>query len=90
VLTTAATDDEGVEAVWEAIESHRTHLEATGALGAKRRARLLREVEALAAERFRLRVTSVLEADDELANDLVERRVDPYEAAAMLVTRAAG
>ena len=77
-------------AVWEAVESHRTHLEATGALGAKRRARLLREVEALAAERFRLRMTSALEDDADLVNDLVERRVDPYRAAAMLVAKAAG
>jgi LAO/AO transport system kinase len=90
VLTTAATEQEGVGSLWEAIESHRTHLGATGALGAKRRARILREVESLAAERFRLTVTSELEADEELANALVERRVDPYEAAAMLVRRAAG
>jgi LAO/AO transport system kinase len=90
VLTTAATDDEGIDAVWEAVESHRTHLEATGALGAKRRARLLREVEALAAERFRLRMTSALEDGADLVNDLVERRIDPYRAAAMLVAKAAG
>jgi hypothetical protein len=65
-------------------------LGATGALGAKRRARLLREVEALAAERFRLRVASLLEADEELEENLVARRIDPYEAAVMLVRKAAG
>ena len=90
VLTAAAIDHTGVEALWEAIESHRTHLAATGALRAKRRARLLREVEALAAERFRVRVTSTLEADATLVDDLVARRIDPYAAAAMLERTAGG
>jgi LAO/AO transport system kinase len=90
VLTATAIDHEGTESLWEAIESHRAHLGATGALGAMRRARLLREVEALAAERFRLRVASLLEADEELEENLVARRIDPYEAAVMLVRKAAG
>jgi putative protein kinase ArgK-like GTPase of G3E family len=90
VLTATAIDHEGTESLWEAIESHRAHLGATGAHGAKRRARLLREVEALAAERFRLRVASLLEADEELEENLVARRIDPYEAAVMLVRKAAG
>jgi LAO/AO transport system kinase len=90
VLTTSATTGEGIDEVWEAIESHRAHLEASGALGAKRRARLLREVEALAAARFRLGAARALEADAALADDLVERRKDPYGAAAMLVERAMG
>jgi hypothetical protein len=47
-------------------------------------------VEALAAERFRLRMTSALEDDADLVSDLVERRIDPYRAAAMLVAKAAG
>jgi LAO/AO transport system kinase len=88
VLTTSALDQEGVEALWQAIEDHRQHLEAGGALAAKRRARLLREVEALAAERFRVRVAAALEADDGLVEDLLERRIDPYGAAAMLEGQA--
>jgi LAO/AO transport system kinase len=89
VLSTSAGDAEGLESLWEAIEAHRTHLGSTGALADKRRARLLREVEALAAERFRRRVAAVVERDPAVADDLVNRRVDPYEAAAMLVDRAA-
>jgi len=88
VLTATAVDGDGVEDLWEAIEFHRTHLAATGALDAKRRSRLLREVEALAAERFRLMATDALEADEALAGDLVDRRIDPYAAAAMLVRSA--
>jgi LAO/AO transport system kinase len=88
VLTATAVDGDGVDDLWEAIELHRTHLAATGALDAKRRSRLLREVETLAAERFRLMATDALEADEALAGDLVDRRIDPYAAAAMLVRSA--
>src|SRR5829696_959482 len=88
VLTTSAIDQEGVENVWQAVEDHRQHLDAGGALATKRRARLLREVEALAAERFRVRVAAALEADDGLVEDLLERRIDPYGAAAMLERQA--
>ena len=55
VLTTTATARQGVEEVWAAVADHREHLAASGGLEAKRRPRLRREVEALAAERFRVR-----------------------------------
>lgn len=90
VLTASATGDEGIDEVWHAIESHRAHLESSGALGVKRRGRLLREVEVLAAARFRVEIAHALEARPALADDLVERRTDPYGAAAMLVGLATG
>ena len=90
VLSTSAIDHGGVESLWEAIEAHRAHLGASGALAERRRVRLLREVESLAAERFRVQVATALAADPALAGDLAERRIDPYGAAAMLVDRAAG
>jgi len=90
VLSASAIDHGGVEALWEAIEAHRAHLGGTGALAERRRVRLLREVESLAAERFRVQVATALAADPALAGDLAERRIDPYGAAAMLVDRAAG
>jgi LAO/AO transport system kinase len=88
VLTTAALDGEGIDDVWEAVEAHRAHLGATGALAEKRRARLLREVSALAAARFQVRVRAALDADAALVDDLASRRTDPYAAAAMLVQTA--
>jgi LAO/AO transport system kinase len=89
VLTASASQGEGIEELWEAIESHRDHLAASGALAAKRRSRLIREVESLAAERFRLRAAEALRADPQLADELEARRLDPYRAAAMLASRAA-
>jgi LAO/AO transport system kinase len=88
VLATAATERDGVTEVWDAIEGHRAHLDSAGALAARRRDRLVREVETLAAERFRALAAAALDADGSLAEDLVARRVDPYRAAAILVERA--
>lgn len=85
VITTAALEREGIAELWSAIDDHRAHLVSSGDLDAKRRARLLREVESLAAERFRLAAAQRLEGDDSLVDDLATRRLDPYAAADRLV-----
>lgn len=84
VLLSSALEREGIDELRASIASHRAHLETSGELLARRRARLLREVESLAAERFRLRAAAALATDDALADDLEARRIDPYRAAAML------
>ncbi len=88
VLQTTALQHAGVDELWAAIEAHRDHLRSSGALEDKRRARLLREVEALAAERFRVKAAATLAHEPALAADLAARRLDPYAAAAMLVREA--
>lgn len=89
VLTTTATERLGLDDLWAAVREHREHLATTGGLEAKRRARLRREVESLASERFRIRVAAAFGADPALAEDLADRRVDPYRAAAILEAMAA-
>ena len=84
VLSTAALERQGIDELWAAVDDHRAHLADSGDLEAKRRARLLREVESLAAERFRLRAAATLEADARLVEDLDARRIDPYAAAEQL------
>jgi LAO/AO transport system kinase len=84
ILTTTAFRSEGIDDVWRAIEEHHSHLGSTGALEAKRGQRLVTEVEALAAARFRLVASERLRALPALAEQLQTRRVDPYRAAAML------
>ncbi len=88
VLSVVATTGD-VSEVWAAIDEHDAWARTSGARDAKRRARLLAEVESLAAERFKLAVASALAADPELVSDLAERRVDPYRAAAALARRTA-
>jgi LAO/AO transport system kinase len=89
VLLASSSKGEGIEEVWAAAREHRERAAASGALAAKRRARLLREAESLAAERFRIRAAGVLEADPALGEALAERRIDPYGAAEELLRRAA-
>ncbi len=89
VLSTTAIRREGIDELWGSIEAHRSHVGASGALEAKRTARLLREVESLAAERFRVDASAALRGDAALAGALTGRRIDPYRAAAMLVAKAA-
>ena len=88
VLMATASTGEGIDEVWAAVREHRGQAEASGALAAKRRARLLREAESLAAERFRVRASQALEDDPSLGDDLAERRIDPYGAAQELLRRA--
>ena len=85
MLATSASTDEGVGELWSTIEEHARWAVASGARDAKRRERLLREVEALGAERLRLDLTRALEADADLVERLVARTVDPYGAADALV-----
>jgi GTPase len=88
VVTTSAVQGEGIEGLWEAIAAHQRYLEESGALELGRRGRLLREVESLTAERLRGAIRELLESDRSLADDLAERRIDPYRAAAILMERA--
>jgi LAO/AO transport system kinase len=87
VVRTSALDGTGVDEVYDAIAAHRAHLEKTGTLAERRRARQLHEVERMAAEAFRERIVSNA-AEETLAEDLLARRIDPYAAAARLVQRA--
>jgi LAO/AO transport system kinase len=89
VLVTTATEDEGVDELWLALARHRAHLDATGSLRVRRHARVLQEVEALAAERFRQATVRALTADGDLADRLRARTVDPYAAAEELLHRTA-
>jgi LAO/AO transport system kinase len=89
VVKTTATTGEGVADLWAAVAAHRVALEEGGRLHGGRRSRLLREVESLTVEELRERIHHLLIADAELADDLAERRTDPYRAAALLMERAA-
>ncbi|MGQ0668261.1 MAG: methylmalonyl Co-A mutase-associated GTPase MeaB [Actinomycetota bacterium] len=88
VLPASARDSEGIEELWSVIERHREHLEESGGLALRRRGRLLREVETLATERLRGRIGGLLAAQAGLADELEGRRIDPYQAAVILVGKA--
>jgi len=87
VVRTSTVTGEGIDDLWGAIERHREHQDASGRLAEKRRRRVFDEVQGMVAERLRRRVGDLLIEEDGLAEDLAERRVDPYRAAAILLER---
>jgi LAO/AO transport system kinase len=70
IVTTVATTGDGVGAVWDAVAAHRAHLEDTGALARRRKARLHDEVREL----VRARLLAI--AADAASDDVLARAVD--------------
>jgi LAO/AO transport system kinase len=87
VVTTAASTGEGIGELWSEVERHPAWADTSGGLGAKRRARLLHEVQTLAAARFEAAAAITLRDAPSLADDLAARRIDPYAAAEELRRR---
>ena len=86
IVETVATKGDGIDELWTAIEKHRAWQEEHGLLEARRRRRVEREIRDIVAERFRTRVeTECTEELQRLTDDVVARRIDPYEAADKLI-----
>ena len=87
VLEAVATKDEGIGDIWEAIGRHQGQLAADGVLERGRRARLEREFRAVLAARIERDVEAMLAGGDvgPVVEEVVERRLDPYEAADRLL-----
>ncbi|HMK63459.1 MAG TPA: methylmalonyl Co-A mutase-associated GTPase MeaB, partial [Acidimicrobiales bacterium] len=83
VVETVATSDQGVDRLWEEVRRHQLQLAADGGLERRRRARLEREFRAVLSARIERDVGLLLSGDEmsELLDDVVEHRIDPYEAA---------
>ncbi len=91
IVRTSAANGEGIDELWEAIEGHRKHLEAGGQLERRRRERLAEELEDMVSLRLRREVAGLLEGElGGVADDVAERRMDPYEAAGILLERVRG
>jgi LAO/AO transport system kinase len=83
VVSTVGTTGEGTEALWTAIESHRSHLTASGELVRRRQERLRDELALVVQERLRAAAEARLTAADRQAieSDLLGGRIDPWTAA---------
>jgi len=91
VVETVAVEGRGIEALWAALERHRTHLEATGALAERRRCRIETEVLELVDRELRLGLRRLVGAGGEIGSLLAEARdgrVDPHTAAAAILARS--
>jgi LAO/AO transport system kinase len=92
IVKTSTMNGDGIQELWEAISAHREHLESTGELAARRRKRILEEVESMVALRLRARTAGLLDEGDEsrLADELAARTMDPYRAAEILLETVGG
>lgn len=82
ISRTIASDNEGIDDLWTAIENHRSHTEAAGTWQTRRTDRARREIESLslALLRHHVRVQRG-ETLDELAAAVRDGRLDPFTAA---------
>jgi LAO/AO transport system kinase len=93
IVLTEAQRGENVPKLWDAVQEHRTFLEAEGELEARRRRNLAGEVFAVAAARVRARLQDAVEADPDLRAllDRVQARdVDPLTAVTEIVEKVFG
>ena len=87
IVKTVASKGVGVEEVAEAIEQHRLHLVGSGELARRRLRRARDEIESIALTTLRQQWRGVHEnaALDDLAEEVVHGRSDPYAAADLLL-----
>jgi LAO/AO transport system kinase len=89
VVKTVALRGDGIDDLVEALDRHEAWLASSGELRARRVQRAAREVEVLAVETLRARITDPAwgaSSVDDLAGAVVDGRLDPYTAADRLVT----
>jgi LAO/AO transport system kinase len=86
IVETVATEGTGVDELFEVITSHREHLEGSGELERRRRARLQEEVRSIVLARIAADVDATCSGDrfDALLGRVAARALDPYAAAAEL------
>lgn len=83
IVETVATTGTGIDELWAAIAEHRRHLESTGELERRRRARLRDELRTIVTRRFDDEVDQLCRGErfDGLVALVASRELDPYSAA---------
>src|SRR5210317_785618 len=83
IVATVANSGEGVAELWEAVGRHRAFAEDSGVLAERRQFRLREEMREIVAARLRERARQVCTGErwDELTDEVLGRRVDPWTAA---------
>ncbi len=90
IVQTVATDGTGIDALGDALDRHRHHLERTGTLASRRRERRREELREIVRARLERRIVDALgtEEGQAIEAELEDRSVDPYDAADRLLARA--
>ena len=83
ILATVATTGDGVPELWEAINAHRAHAQASGQLESRRAFRAREELREIVAERLHQRARQICTGDrwEALTAAVAARESDPWAAA---------
>lgn len=83
IVQTVAQAGDGVADLWDAITSHRTYLQESGELEARRARRIDEELREIVVRRLEQRADELCRGPgfERLHGEILERRIDPYAAA---------
>ncbi|MCU0260958.1 MAG: methylmalonyl Co-A mutase-associated GTPase MeaB [Ilumatobacteraceae bacterium] len=83
IVATVANTGEGVSDLWDAVLRHRAHAEASGQLTRRRTHRLREELREIVVQRLYEKARDLTTGDrwDELTDEVLHHRVDPWTAA---------
>src|SRR5262245_7903323 len=87
IVQTVATTGEGVDELFDAIASHKSHVESSGQAEARRRARLREELRGLVAAEMEARAAGLCDGPrfDAIVDEVAARTRNPYAAADALL-----
>jgi LAO/AO transport system kinase len=89
VVVTSAAEGTGIDELWEAIRLHEAHLRSEGRLEARRRERFSFEIREIVGERLKAHLEEAAgpRVLEELTQEVLDRKLDPYSAAQELLKR---
>ncbi len=92
IVETVASTGQGVAELWEELGRHRTFQEERGALDRRRAQRLEDELRTIVTRRLEQRADSLSTSAsyDSVRSAMIERRLDPYQAADEILDGLAG
>ena len=87
IVATVATEGQGIDELWAAIERHREFLRTDGRLEARRAQRVRAEIRSIVAARLAARAGAVCAGDEfeSLVAKVLTHAIDPYAAADALL-----
>jgi len=91
LVPTVASQGDGVDELWAAVQAHRRFLEGTDALRSVRSERLVAEMEAALMDELRIQVGATIPDSEwsQITGRVANRDIDPWSAAAQIL-RAIG
>jgi LAO/AO transport system kinase len=83
IIPVIATEQQGIEGLWDTVLAHRAFIEANGELERRRGFRLREELREIVARRLEQRAREIATGErwDELQSEVLHRRIDPWSAA---------